>query len=279
MHYFSHKAISTIKTKESSVRLEFLDRVWAIGTSYGVNSPLFRSFNSRMASKTSKKNDGAGLVEGLRHVATSERLRSNHIMTLELMEETTEENATLKSINKKLLAKLNQLNADVDIEAEDEDSNEKEVEEKSTKIMIGRLMKQDKDLAELRKETKLLKGKQLQDEKRIRDLERSNDSNSQLRKELDTFKSAANSTLEDDNNKLILENQMLKSQLIDHIPECSRIITNLKIQLKLLEEDNNQKNDDDIEASEAVATSAATTTTELNEALQKIELLNNEINK
>ena len=138
--------------------------------------------------------DNGGMVKSLRETATTERLRSDHILTLELMQETVDDNVALKAANKRLLARLARLDDNRLGEGEGEDENEEgagegeEQAEAARKATLQKVLKQAEELTAMRTENKLLKGRAVQDEKRIRDLQRSSSSNEAMKRELDAFK-------------------------------------------------------------------------------------------
>jgi hypothetical protein len=142
---------------------------------------------------SSSGNLNLGLVQGLRATATTERLRSDHILTLELMQETADENASLKEINKKLLARLNALdggNVQVDVGGGITDAasmNDKD-KDKDTAQIIQRVLKQDKEIGDLKTENKLLKLRSSQDDKQLREMQRKLASYEAMRRELESFK-------------------------------------------------------------------------------------------
>jgi len=125
-------------------------------------------------SSSATTSSNSGLVDSLRRSATTERLRTDHIMTLEIMQETMDENVSLKEMNKRLLAQLLQLGgtAPSDETAGAGGSDEDRIAaEKANAQMVQRLLKQEKELADLRVENKTLKSRATADEKRLRELQ------------------------------------------------------------------------------------------------------------
>jgi hypothetical protein len=174
----------------------------------------------------STSSSSAGLVGALRGAATTERLRSDHIMTLELMQETVDENDMLKELNKRLHARLKSLGDDgsssstavstaADTINNDNDSNN------SSAAMVQRILKQEKELTSLRNENKMLKARSMQDERQIRDLQRKLTSYDSMHKELEGYKALELAAAATDNETnmasavLILETEVedLKSQI------------------------------------------------------------------
>ena len=188
-----------------------------------------------------------GMVESLRGVTTTERLRSDHIMTLELMKETMDENASLKDINKKLLAKLTRLGDDgiINDDASNNQATHSEKMEADSSALTKRLLKQEEELGSLRNENKLLKGQAKQDQRRIKELQRSNNSNDALRRELDMLKVETSKVAEtpdarDDSTVLKAQVQELTEklqvaaeQLGEHVPGCVHRITELEASLQI----------------------------------------------
>jgi len=131
--------------------------------------------------------DSGGLVDNLRRSATTERLRADHITTLELMQETMDENVSLKELNKRLLSRLAQLGA----APADDDSHDSAAAADSAKEnaqMVQRLLKQEKELSDLRAENKTLKSRATADEKRIRELQVAQGKYEGMRMELQKLK-------------------------------------------------------------------------------------------
>ena len=174
----------------------------------------------------STSSSSAGLVGALRGAATTERLRSDHIMTLELMQETVDENDMLKELNKRLHARLKSLGDDgsssstavstaADTINNDNDSNN------SSAAMVQRILKQEKELTSLRNESKMLKARSMQDERQIRDLQRKLTSYDSMHKELEGYKALELAAAATDNETnmasavLILETEVedLNSQI------------------------------------------------------------------
>lgn len=125
-------------------------------------------------SSSATTSTNSGLVDSLRRSATTERLRTDHIMTLEIMQETMDENVSLKEMNKRLLAQLLQLGgtAPSDETAGASGGDEDKIAaEKANAQMVQRLLKQEKELADLRVENKTLKSRATADEKRLRELQ------------------------------------------------------------------------------------------------------------
>ena len=189
---------------------------------------------------------GSGLVKSLREVATTERLRSDHIMTLELMQDTIDENSMLKDVNKKLLARLNRLGDDGIINDDNSDENVTDNTDAGSSALTKKLLKQEEELASLRTENKLLKGQARQDERRIKELQRSNNSNDALRRELDALKAEAAKQMPA-NDVISAESETaLKAQIQDltekllnaaeqldgHVPGCMHRIAELEASLQ-----------------------------------------------
>ena len=97
----------------------------------------------------------SGLVGSLRSQTTQERLRSDHIMTLELFQATVDENAELKLELGRLKAKLASSSADTE-EGEVEDG---ESAKSGGATLVQKVLKQEKELKDLREEVKVLKAK------------------------------------------------------------------------------------------------------------------------
>lgn len=123
----------------------------------------------------------SGLVGSLRSQTTQERLRSDHIMTLELFQATVDENAELKLELGRLKAKLASSSADTE-EGEVEDG---ESAKSGGATLVQKVLKQEKELKDLREEVKVLKAKGVQDEMTIAKLTKSNSSNEALKRQLD----------------------------------------------------------------------------------------------
>ena len=194
---------------------------------------------------------GTGLVKSLRETATTERLRSDHIMTLELMQETVDDNAELKAANKRLLARLTHLGDGGS--AGEEDATAKsgnDADAAGNKAVLQKVLQQAEELTALRTENKLLKGRASQDEKRIRDLQRSSSSNEAMKRELDAFKAklaaeeraaaAAEGAAGAAADSALLEAQIAELaskleeatwQLRGHVPGCALRISELESEL------------------------------------------------
>lgn len=177
-----------------------------------------------------------GLVNTLREVATTERLRSDHIMTLELMQETVDENAALKDINKKLMKRLSRLGDDGSAPDNEEPDQIADNSSAGASAMTKKLLKQEEELVALRTENKLLKGQAKQDERRIKELQRSNNSNDALRRELDAFKAEA-SKVEDDAGVDVAEAAELRLQ-VNQLQEQLMVA---EVQMKSLSSDSSSR--------------------------------------
>ena len=125
----------------------------------------------------------SGLVGSLRSQTTQERLRSDHIMTLELFQATVDENAELKLELSKLRAKLDASSTDRDIDGEDGEASTKT----GGATLVQKVLKQESELKDLREKVKVLKAKGVQDDMTIAKLTKSNSSNDALKRQLDNM--------------------------------------------------------------------------------------------
>ncbi len=210
-----------------------------------------------MSSSTVK--EAAGLVETLRRSATTERLRTDHILTLELMQETMDENACLKEINKRLTDRLAQIGAAVDVGEHDAgastNKHDNDQSAKESAQMVQRLLKQEKELSDLRAENKTLKSRSTTDERTIRDLQRRQSTYEQMRQELQKLKeeydensSRAGATQSEDSVAIQKELAELRtqlqsacqaleasqSQMASHVPDCHLRIAALTQELSMV---------------------------------------------
>ena len=128
------------------------------------------------------------IVDKLRGLQTSERLRSDHILTLELFQDTVNENGTLKeevaSLRKALKA-AKEGSDEADEKAGGEDGNEDTA--KQDAAIVQKVLKQDKELAELKMQVKSLTSKNTGMELSITQLKKSNFSNEKMKQELDVL--------------------------------------------------------------------------------------------
>jgi myosin heavy subunit len=106
-------------------------------------------------------------------------------MTLELFQSTVDENGQLKDEVKRLRARLLcQDGEEVEGEGTDQDSSSSS---SSGAALVQKVLKQEKELKDLREQVKALKTKGVQDEMAITKLTKSNSSNDALRKQLDNM--------------------------------------------------------------------------------------------
>ena len=177
------------------------------------------------------------IVSKVRGATTGERLRSDHIMTLELFQATMDENGQLKEELRRLKRTL-RCQGDGTDEAEEEEEAPPQIvvdADKSNAVMVQKILKQDKELAELRLETKQLKIKRTQDELRLRDLQRSNNSNEALRLELEAFKNSSSETdkQSDKDRELLLQ---LQERHQEHVIQADAEQSSLRGRIQQLEE-------------------------------------------
>ena len=123
------------------------------------------------------------LVNNIRGIgATSERLRSDHILTLELFQATVDENAHLKEELSRLQARSS---AEGLLGEEDGGKDASSSKKDSGAVLVQKVLKQEKELTELRASIKTLKAQSVQDQMTITRLTKSNLSNEGLKKQLD----------------------------------------------------------------------------------------------
>ena len=181
----------------------------------------------------------SGLVNSIRGVtATSERLRSDHILTLELFQATVDENGSLKEEVARLTARL----AAEGLVTEDESADDKNGKKDSGAALVQKVLKQEKELTELRGQVKTLKAKGVQDDITITRLTKSNSSNEALKKQLDDMlKAEAERAQKDAARDKELNDAKAQVDLHDH-NECLETITTLNNKMmKDAEEFKNSK--------------------------------------
>lgn len=208
----------------------------------------------------------SGLVGSLRRETTQERLRSDHIMTLELFQATVDENGELKEEVQRLKKQL----AGSIVEGGDEDGDSGEAG-KSAKSggasLVQKVLKQEKELKELREQVKVLKAKGVQDDMTIAKLTKSNSSNEALKMQLDSMLKEAAERDAREAAEREAANKSPPVELHDH-EECLETISALNQKMLQNEKDfseNREKLEKEVLKQSAVNTSLL----ESNKALQE----------
>ncbi len=176
----------------------------------------------------------SGLVNSIRGLpATSERLRSDHILTLELFQATVDENAQLKDELSRLRARQS---AEGLLGEEDGDADGSSSKKDSGAALVQKVLKQEKELTELRASVKTLKAQGVQDQMTITRLTKSNLSNEGLKKQLDEMLRAEREreAREAAENQKIVEKEPVV-ELHDH-NECLETISALHAKMLATEE-------------------------------------------
>ena len=126
------------------------------------------------------------IVDKLRGLQTSERLRSDHILTLELFQETVNENTSLKEEVASLRKALKATKEGTEEKDATDDNNEETAKQQDAAI-VQKVLKQDKELAELKLQVKSLTSKNAGLELSVTQLKKSNFSNEKMKQELDVL--------------------------------------------------------------------------------------------
>ena len=132
-------------------------------------------------------------VSDLRRITTQERLRSDHIALMEMLQTSVSENESLKAELAKLKARGQAVAvsaAEVDDAAPAIPSTAPAPSVESTASMVQRILAQEATIKDLKEEVKVLTGKLSSASIEIRNLKKSSSANESLRRDLDNLLAA-----------------------------------------------------------------------------------------